>query len=911
MRLEFEPNTTTLPFVENDAVSESATSETEKMLREGVKAAQEGKRAEARNLLLRVTEMDAGNETAWLWLASISEYPEELLVFLSNVLKVNPENERALEWQKGTRSLLAKTLVQRGIDATKDDRNDFARQCFEQALGHEENNEMAWLWLASVAESEEEKTACFEKVLSFNPENETAQSSLKSIHSQKMQKLLQEAITEAVTGSQETASGLLETVLEQDGALEEAWVLKSHLAASFDERAECFVQILALNPDHEMAKASVASWRMLAEKAASQPKPEELSTATQVYDDEEFSAPGESSEEDFAPRFSNETEQFPETEATDDFSAPGETEPEGAEFYEQHTVQFSLTETFAEEFSPAQEEFTSADSPTQELTETPAFQAEEATALMTEETASAAPQAEAPSEPAEELPTFSSYQEFQAAEVQFEADEMPETVEEDPAQQPDLAAELQAEEAEMNWAFSDRKENFETENFEPETSPADFPEAIDETEDYSQAFSGNPYSHVFSTEPESNGHHHFEEENFAEINHAEPAEEMNFETESSATEEAAPDPMTEYSYQVFENSPEPEAKSFAETDSQAEFGEVEMAEENSFEMTEDNTPEVLEMETEAAFAPEKLAENNYLHQFAEMPEESFANDNFLEVEEAPAEAPVSMAEPQFSAPTEEKPRLEENSHPSRQEMLLCPFCNTENEKQAFACAKCQTILTLSDLEMLLNQQDANREMLEQSVESLEREHHAYGLNAEQLAFLGIGHVNLKNYRQGFAYLQEAVRMNPSNVLLDAQVNSLAIRLSEIEEQQSVHDLMPKNRKILVVDDSPTVRKLISGKLEKCGHEVVCAVDGLDALEKINELMPDLILLDITMPRMDGYQVCKMIRNNDVTKDVPVVMISGKDGFFDKVRGRMAGTTGYITKPFGPETLMKTVETYLN
>jgi twitching motility two-component system response regulator PilG len=72
----------------------------------------------------------------------------------------------------------------------------------------------------------------------------------------------------------------------------------------------------------------------------------------------------------------------------------------------------------------------------------------------------------------------------------------------------------------------------------------------------------------------------------------------------------------------------------------------------------------------------------------------------------------------------------------------------------------------------------------------------------------------------------------------------------------------------------------------------------------------LILLDIMMPQMDGYQVCKLIRSNEPTKNVPVVMISGKDGFFDKVRGRMAGTTGYITKPFGPETLMKTIETYV-
>ena len=116
--------------------------------------------------------------------------------------------------------------------------------------------------------------------------------------------------------------------------------------------------------------------------------------------------------------------------------------------------------------------------------------------------------------------------------------------------------------------------------------------------------------------------------------------------------------------------------------------------------------------------------------------------------------------------------------------------------------------------------------------------------------------------------------------------------------------------VLVVDDSPTVRKLIAGKLEKCGHEVHCTNDGVEAMERLAELQPDLVLLDINMPRMDGYQVCKLIRSNEATKDIPVIMISGKDGFFDKVRGKMAGSSGYITKPFGPETLMKTVESYL-
>jgi twitching motility two-component system response regulator PilG len=183
-------------------------------------------------------------------------------------------------------------------------------------------------------------------------------------------------------------------------------------------------------------------------------------------------------------------------------------------------------------------------------------------------------------------------------------------------------------------------------------------------------------------------------------------------------------------------------------------------------------------------------------------------------------------------------------------------------------------------------------------------------SADELKNLAIGQINLKNLRQGVVYLQKAAQMNPNDVMLASQVNYLKIRLSEIEQQENNNSQMPTGRKILIVDDSATVRKLISSKLEKSGHEVVSAVDGIDALEKIKEFLPDLILLDIMMPQLDGYQVCKLIRSNELTKDVPIVMISGKDGFFDKVRGRMAGTTGYITKPFGPETLMKAVETYI-
>ncbi|TEU15045.1 MAG: response regulator [Anaerolineales bacterium] len=116
--------------------------------------------------------------------------------------------------------------------------------------------------------------------------------------------------------------------------------------------------------------------------------------------------------------------------------------------------------------------------------------------------------------------------------------------------------------------------------------------------------------------------------------------------------------------------------------------------------------------------------------------------------------------------------------------------------------------------------------------------------------------------------------------------------------------------ILVVDDSPTVCKIVQVTLTKMGCRVVIAEDGLEALAKIEDEKPDLILLDIIMPHMDGYQVCSLIKKKPHYKHIPVVILSGKDGFFDKVRGRLAGSTGYITKPFQPDVLTETVEKHL-
>lgn len=121
---------------------------------------------------------------------------------------------------------------------------------------------------------------------------------------------------------------------------------------------------------------------------------------------------------------------------------------------------------------------------------------------------------------------------------------------------------------------------------------------------------------------------------------------------------------------------------------------------------------------------------------------------------------------------------------------------------------------------------------------------------------------------------------------------------------------PDQKRILVVDDSPTVCKIVSLTLQKAGYRVLTASDGVEAMSVIAEGRPDLVLLDITMPRMDGYQLCKLIKGYEATKGIPVVMLSGKDGFFDRVRGRFAGCSDYITKPFDPDALVQKVEKYL-
>ena len=116
-------------------------------------------------------------------------------------------------------------------------------------------------------------------------------------------------------------------------------------------------------------------------------------------------------------------------------------------------------------------------------------------------------------------------------------------------------------------------------------------------------------------------------------------------------------------------------------------------------------------------------------------------------------------------------------------------------------------------------------------------------------------------------------------------------------------------KVLVINDSNTIRRSAEIFLKQGGHEVLLSEDGFDALSKVNDYLPDLIFCDILMPRLDGYQTCAIIKRNARFSNVPIVMLSSKDGVFDKARGRMAGSQDYLTKPFTKDQLLQTVQSF--
>ncbi len=256
---------------------------------------------------------------------------------------------------------------------------------------------------------------------------------------------------------------------------------------------------------------------------------------------------------------------------------------------------------------------------------------------------------------------------------------------------------------------------------------------------------------------------------------------------------------------------------------------------------------------------------------------------------------------------------------------ICPLCLHEALHAAGRCPQCQAVMSLTELDEILHNRTANLPLLQEAVHRLAGQAEAAGEQADYatLFHLGLGYLNLQQLAAGTKFLRRASELKLKDTHLKIQVDSLLERMSAtVAAPEIAATVAPASTAetavatapkvfgtytILVVDDSPTIRKLVTMTLEKYGHHVLSATNGLDALNKLKEMVPDLILSDINMPHMDGYQLCKMIRGNSVTRNVPIIMLSGKDGIFDKLRGRMTGATAYITKPFEIDSLLQLID----
>ena len=225
--------------------------------------------------------------------------------------------------------------------------------------------------------------------------------------------------------------------------------------------------------------------------------------------------------------------------------------------------------------------------------------------------------------------------------------------------------------------------------------------------------------------------------------------------------------------------------------------------------------------------------------------------------------------------------------PRAEAAWACPFCSFESAMELARCSDCGGV-TVINLEEIEANTGANERQLRYALE-----HYTKKLEAGDALngfYLGLAALNLRRSYDAYQSFSQYLRAHPH----DDEVRAVQARLS-------------LRKVVLAVDDSSTVRTLVADALERAHYRTVSVSNGVEAISHLQKgLKPDLILMDVSMPVMDGYQLCKLLRGMPEAKNVPVVMLSGNDGFVDKVRGRLAGASDYLIKPVKPETLLAVI-----
>jgi twitching motility two-component system response regulator PilG len=280
-------------------------------------------------------------------------------------------------------------------------------------------------------------------------------------------------------------------------------------------------------------------------------------------------------------------------------------------------------------------------------------------------------------------------------------------------------------------------------------------------------------------------------------------------------------------------------------------------------------------------------------------------------------APLPVLEMESTTTPEVAPVPPQVQMPSLTNFTRCPLCEQEFEMEYEQCPRCGGQIILKNFITPPNGSPKVKFDRRHSLLAVARYGQALAKdpqNAQLHYNIGLAYLNLNRLDVAIRSLRRAEELYPDQNLASAVIefSKMPALPTPAEPAAGGQGAAPEKqsreqKSILIVDDSPTIRKLIAHTLGKCGYRVIPAVDGPDALAKIGEVDPDLVFLDIVMPNLDWYQVCKLIREKK--KDLPVVMMSGRDGFFDKVRGKVAGSTEYITKPFDTQTLIQMAGKY--
>ncbi len=255
----------------------------------------------------------------------------------------------------------------------------------------------------------------------------------------------------------------------------------------------------------------------------------------------------------------------------------------------------------------------------------------------------------------------------------------------------------------------------------------------------------------------------------------------------------------------------------------------------------------------------------------------------------------------------------------------CYFCWTPLNKNATACHYCGGSLIISP-ETLACSAPVVARYFEQARERYTRILKKSPRSLIAIYCLGLINVNTHNYQEALGFLDKATKIAPGKAIFVNQLKLLldhlaahkpayegqrATALPQVLKADQVEALKQSEQKmILVVEDSSTTRKVIAITLSRQGYRVVEAADGLEALSRISEERPDLIMLDVILPKMDGYKILSIIKGNREFKDIPVIMLTSKDGFINKMKGKMAGSSAYLTKPFDPDKMIAEIEKHI-